>query len=87
MGTLVEQYVLECDKCQHYKPAQHPNATLQPHKTPTVPWEHVGVDLITQLLESNGFNSICIYVDHYLDQCHLMPCKSNLTAEDAADIH
>jgi transposase InsO family protein len=87
MGASVEQYVLGCDKCQRYKPAQHPNTTLQPYKTPTAPWEHVGVDLITQLPGSNGFDSICVYVDHYSDQCHLVPCKSNLTAEGAADIH
>jgi transposase InsO family protein len=87
MGASVEQYVLGCDKCQRYKPAQHPNSMLQPHETPTAPWEHVSVDLITQLPGSNGFDSICVYVDHYLDQCHLVPCKSNLTAEDAADIH
>jgi transposase InsO family protein len=87
MGASVEQYVLGCDKCQRYKPAQHPNSTLQPHKTPAAPWEHVGVDLITQLPGSNGFDSICVYVDHYLDQCHLVPCKSNLIAEGAANIH
>jgi transposase InsO family protein len=87
MGASVEKYVLGYDKCQRYKPAQHLNATLQPHKTPTVPWEHVGVDLNTQLPGSNGFNSICVYVNHYSDQCHLVPCKSNLTAEGATDIH
>jgi transposase InsO family protein len=87
MGASVEKYVLGCDMCQCYKPTQHPNATLQLHKTPTAPWEHVGVDLITQLSRSNGFNSICVYVNYYSDQCHLVPCKSNLTAEGAADIH
>jgi hypothetical protein len=87
MNASVEQYVLKCNKCQCYKPTQHSNATLQPHETPTAPWEHISVDLITQLPESNGFNSICIYVDHYLDQCHLMPCKSHFTAKGATDIH
>jgi hypothetical protein len=47
MDASVEQYILECDKCQRYKPAQHPNSTLQSHKTPAAPWEHIGVDLIT----------------------------------------
>jgi transposase InsO family protein len=87
IGASVEQYVLGCDKCQRYKLAQHPNTTLQPHKMPTAPWEYVEVDLITQLPRSNGFDSICVYVNHYLDQCHLVSCKSNLTAESAADIH
>jgi hypothetical protein len=54
---------------------------------PAAPWEHVDVNLITQLPGSNRFNSICVYVNHYSDQCHLVPCKSNLTAEGAANIH
>jgi hypothetical protein len=87
MGTSVEQYVFGCDKCQRYKPAQHSNAMLRPYETPAASWKHVGVDLITQLPRSNSFDSICVYIDHYLDQCHLMPCKSNLTAEGAADIY
>jgi hypothetical protein len=37
MGASVEKYVLGCNKCQRYKPAQHTNATLQPHETPTAP--------------------------------------------------
>ena len=80
-------HVLGCDQCQRYKPAQHPKATLQPQETPAGPWEHVGVDLITQLPPSDGYDSIAVYVDHYSDQAHLVPCKSNLTAEGAADIH
>jgi hypothetical protein len=87
MGALGEQYILGCNKCQCYKPTQHPNFMLQPHKTPTAPWKYIGVDLITQLSRLNGFNSICIYINHYSDQCHLMPCKSNFTAKGAADIH
>jgi transposase InsO family protein len=87
MDASVENYVLGCNKCQCYKPAQHPNTTLQPHETPTAPWKHVSVDFITQLPGSNGFNSICVYVDYYLDQYHLVPCKSNLTAEGAANIY
>jgi hypothetical protein len=87
MGASVEKYVLGCNKCQCYKPAQYPNTTLQPYEIPTVPWEHVSVDLITQLPRLNGFDSICVYVNHDSDQCHLMPCKSNLTAEGAVDIH
>jgi hypothetical protein len=87
MGASMEQYVLGCNKCQHYKPAQHLNTTLQLHKTPAAPWKHVSVDLITQLPRLNGLDSVCVYVDYCLDQCHFVPCKSNLTAEGAANIH
>jgi hypothetical protein len=87
MASFVDKYVLGCKKCQRYKPAQHPKAVLQPQEVPAGPWQHVGVNLITQLPPSNHFNSIAVYVDHYSDQAHLVPCKSNLTAEGAADLH
>ena len=79
--------MLGCETCQRYKSAQHPRAILEPHEVPAGPWEHVGVDLITQLPPSRGFDAICVYVDHYSDQTHLVPCKSNLTAEGAAELH
>jgi hypothetical protein len=37
MGASVEQYTLGCNKCQRYKPAQHPNSMLQPYETPAAP--------------------------------------------------
>jgi hypothetical protein len=40
-----------------------------------------------QLPLSNYFDSIAVYVDHYSDQAHLVPCKSNLTAKGAADLY
>jgi hypothetical protein len=67
MASFVDKYVLSCEKCQHYKPAQHPKAVLQPQEVPAGPWQHVGVELITQLPPSNHFDSIAIYVDHYSD--------------------
>lgn len=87
MGAFIEKYVLGCEICQRYKSAVHPRAILEPHEVPAGPWEHVGVDLITQLPPSRGFDAICVYVDHYSDQTHLVPCKSTLTAEGTADLH
>jgi transposase InsO family protein len=40
-----------------------------------------------QLPSSNHFDSIVVYVDHYSDQAHHVPCKSNLTAESTANLH
>ena len=87
MAADVEKYVLGCDACQRYKPASHPRAVLQPQEVPTRPWENIGVDLITQLPASRGWDSIAVYVDHFSDQTHLSPCKSTITAEGVADLH
>ena len=87
MAAFCEKYVLGCEQCQRYKPAQHPRAILQPQEVPTRPWDHIGVDLITQLPQSRGFDSVAVYVDHFTDQTHLIPCKSTITAEGVADLH
>jgi hypothetical protein len=87
MALFVDKYVLSCEKCQHYKPAQHSKAVLQPQEVSAGPWQYVGINLITQLPPSNYFNSIAVYMDHYSDQAHLVLCKSNLTAKGAADLH
>lgn len=87
MGQFIERYVLGCDQCQRMKPASHPRATLQPQPVPDGPWQFIGVDLITQLPKSRGFDSICVYVDHYSDQCHLIPCTTKINAEGVADLH
>lgn len=87
MASSVEQYVLGCNRCQRVKPAHHPKATLQPQPVPSGPWENIGVDLIGPLPMSNGFDMIAVYVDHFSNQCHLVPTTSTVTAEGIADIH
>jgi transposase InsO family protein len=87
MGQFIERYVLGCDQCQRMKPALHPKAPLQPQPVPEGPWQFIGVDLITQLPESRGYDSICVYVDHHSDQCHLIPCTTKINAEGVADLH
>jgi hypothetical protein len=87
MALFVDKYVLGCEKCQRYKPAQHSKAVLQPQEVPAELWQHIGVDLIIQLPSFNHFNSIAIYVNHYSNQAHLVLCKSNLTAKGAANLH
>jgi hypothetical protein len=87
MALFIDKYILDCEKCQHYKPAQHSKAVLQPQEIPAELWQHVGINLIMQLPLSNHFNFIAIYMDHYSDQAHLVPCKSNLTAEGTANLY
>jgi hypothetical protein len=44
------------------------------------------MDFISQLPDSNGFDSICTLVDLLTKQAHLVPCKSTITAEETAQI-
>lgn len=87
ISGFVEKYVLGCDKCQRYKAAAHPRATLQPHEVPEGPWVVMGVDLITGLPSSKGYNAIATYVDLYSKQVHLVATTDTVTAEGIGELH
>ena len=87
MAADVSTYVLGCNHCQCYKPAQHPKLTLILQDTSEGHWEHVGIDLITQLPSSNGNMAICVIVNHFSSQCHLIPTYNLLNAEGTQNIY
>jgi hypothetical protein len=37
IALFVDKYVMGCEKCQYYKPAQHSKAVLQPQEVPAGP--------------------------------------------------
>src|SRR5882762_2971948 len=39
--------------------------TSSPSQSFFLPWEHISINLITGLLESNGFNAILVIIDHF----------------------
>ena len=87
MQSFVEKYVQGCDICARKKPHRHPRAVTEPLGVPEGPWETVGVDLITQLPKSHGYDAIIVFTDHYGKQIHALPCKSNITAAQVSDFY
>jgi hypothetical protein len=61
-------------------------ATLYPLHVPPRPWHTVGLDYSTHLLESNGFNSVMIVVDHLIRMAHFLPCTETAIAEETATL-
>jgi hypothetical protein len=61
-------------------------ATLYPLPIPPRPWHIVGLDYVTHLPESNGFNSVLIVVDHLTRMAYLMPCTKTVTTEQTANL-
>ena len=85
--AYVKKYVDGCDVCARKKHQSHPRSTTQPLGTPDGPWESVGVDLITQLPEANGYDAVIVFTDHFSKMVHVLPCTSNITSEGIADLY
>jgi len=87
MRLFVEKYVEGCDTCQWEKLQRDPRPVLELVEVPEGPWEGIGVDLITQLPNSNGFNAILVCTDLYSKQIHVIPCKTNISVSEVADLY
>ena len=87
LKTTVVQYVRNCATCQRMKAARHkPYGLLQPHEAPSRPWEHVSLDLITDLPESDGYDSVVVFVCMLSKQTIIEPTTKTVTAEQLATI-
>lgn len=85
--SFTEKYVQGCDTCARKKLQRHPRAVTHPLDVPTGVWEEVGVDLITQLPKSEGYDAILVCTDLFSKQIHAIPCMTSITAEETADIY
>ena len=90
LWTFVWNYVKGCGVCQQYKInhlPSHPSYVLIPQASTMWPFAHCSIDLITDLLLSNGFNSILVMVDCSLTKgVILVPCNKTIMAEQVANL-
>jgi len=89
MGTFIRKYVDGCTLCQQMKSNTHPSAPpLSPiPSAASRPFAQLSVDLITDLPDSAGFDSIMVVVDHGLTKgVILSPCNKTITAEGVAKL-
>jgi hypothetical protein len=49
-------------------------ATLYPFSFHTKPWLAIGLDYLTRLAVSNGFDSVLTVVGHLTRMAHFLPC-------------
>ena len=65
MGHYIAKYVKGCDLCNRMKTfPTAPAGKLMPNCIPYHRWQIISVDLITELPQSHGYNSILIAMDH-----------------------
>ena len=87
LKKTIEQYVKRCPTCQKNKAARHkPYGLLQPHTVPTRPFEHVSLDLITDLPECDGYDSVVVFVCMLSKRVVIEPCTKSITAEGLSKI-
>ena len=60
---------------------------MYPHDTLARPWQVISVNLIGELLESKGYNTICVIVNQFSKQIHALPTIIKVTAEGMAVLY
>ena len=84
----IRKYVEGCGECQRVKPIrQSPHNPLHPHDVPSEPWQVISVDLIGELPESQGYNAICVVVDRFTKQIHVLPTNTTIILEGMAKLY
>ena len=74
MRAFVRKYVQSCEKCQRNKYRQtKPPGHLNPLPIPESRWQHITMDFILELPESNSFNALWIIVDRLTKRAHFIP--------------
>jgi len=87
MTTFVKKYIMDCDMCQQMKNrTQQPFGPLVPNKMSNRPWKIISTDLITQLLESNSYNAICVIVNRLTKRAHFIPINNQFSSKDMAQL-
>ena len=88
MRQFVNEYVKTCDTCARNKtPRRAPYGKLKPLPIPEGPWQSVSMDFIVELPPSNGFDAIYVCVDRLTKMAHFCPTRSNVTAEQTAQLY
>ena len=88
MAAFVTKYVQGCATCQQFKVQTHPQKPVLIPIESLSSWlfGQVGIDFMTDLPKSEGFDSIMVIVDHGLSKgVILTPCsKTGLTTPHTA---
>ncbi|KAJ9511639.1 hypothetical protein QJQ45_017944 [Haematococcus lacustris] len=88
MAASVHNYVRTCTHCQRNKSnTAKPIGLLHPLPIPQHRWEHVSMDLITQLPSTAaGHDAIVVFVDKLTKMIHAVPTTTTVTAPILARI-
>ena len=87
MGRYIAKYVKGCNLCNSTKTfPTAPVGKLMPNCIPYHHWQIISVDLIMELPQSHGYNSILVAVDRLSKQAHFIATMSNITSLRVAQL-
>ncbi|ESK86547.1 reverse transcriptase-rnase h-integrase [Moniliophthora roreri MCA 2997] len=90
MAKFVKMFVDGCAKCQESKTVTHPNKPpLLPieGEKDVLPFSKITMDLITDLPESGGYDTVLVVVDHSSTKGVIFtPCNKTVDAEQTATL-
>ena len=81
------RYIQNCHTCQRYPTSRHaPHRVLRPLAVPDKPWQDISTDFITGLPSAEAYDAMCVVVDRFTKQRHLIPCTTTIDAEGFAEL-
>jgi hypothetical protein len=87
MKRRVQHYVRNFVTCQRNKAARHkPYGLLQSHEVPTKPFEHVSIDLITDLPVCDGYDAVVVFVCMLTKRTIVEQITKTITTEQLAKV-
>ena len=87
ISNTVHQYVEGCATCQSTKNDTHPTMVpLQPTEIPDRPFGTITMDFITDLPESNGYDSLHVVTDRFTKTAVITPCLKTIDSDGTAKI-
>ena len=83
----IMRYIWNCHTCQCSRTSRHaPHGVLRPLAVPDKPWQDLSTDFVTGLLSVEGYNAICVIVDWFTKQCHIILCTTTIDTEGFAQL-
>jgi len=83
----ITRFIKNCDTCQRTKVVRHaPYGLLQSKEAPDRPCKSLAMDFITDLPESEGYDTILVVIDRLTKMSHFIPCSKDLDARQFANL-
>lgn len=89
LSTDVKAYVVTCATCQRSKGSNlRPAGKLMPLSIPPRRWDSVSMDFIMEMpMTKNGYSAVLVFVDRLTKMVHLVPTRTDVTAEETAKLY